>query len=437
MKILQLIIILNSIIYSKAYNNMFWSICKAVFTTLITDFQYTPVKPITNISKTNVSLIIFKGSHIKSHNYIGISKIVQKIGAKRGLNIDIKIPNYPFIKIVDNNKTFVLGHSSGVYDFLTYHNVSKYNGLVQIGSVLNSNGKLPWKSQKLEKFPIPVLTLIGKKDGYLRHTYCLDEMYKQNEIEKYKTKPIIILKNITHLHISNTSSSNIAKMIGFNDLKSTINVKKAWIMLAIYIVDFIILNICNLPYDNSLKRMTNIQNETQKLLNIYLKFNNIEKLKKLLNILHIFLNNSIKNDIYFLNYYDFILSKPTDKIMYFYKEKKKFFSKMYFTPLWIKSKYKVYISAKKINKYLFDQISHKFQNNIKLKIVFKSDKICSTTLEWILTEINIEKKNDTIYIQSPIFITNNNSIIYKNFYYFKILSPAQIIELINIDLQDY
>jgi hypothetical protein len=265
----------------------------------------------------------------------------------------------------------------------------------------------------------------------------LDEQYPQNQTEKYQTKPIIIMKDITHLHISNTSSSNIAKLIGLRDLKSTIDVRKAWHMLALCIVDFIILNINDNPDNLSLKRMKYLQNKTQNLLSYYSKFDNTSNLKSLLGIIHFFLNSSIlKCDILYLNYYDFILSKPTDTTIHFYKEKRTIFSKMYFTPLWVKTKYKVYISAKQLNKQLFNLIANNLKATSKFDIVFMDDKICSTTLEWIFTSVSIEKKDNIIYVQSPIFITNINTMIYKNFYYFKILSPSQIIELINIDLQD-
>ncbi len=437
---LLLLLFFISLASCNAYNNMFWSICKAVVATMIADFQYISVKPIRNVSNTDVSLIIFKGSHIDPHNYINISKIIQKVGEKKGLNIDIKIPYRPYCINSDiniANPAFILGHSSGTYDFLSWYNVSKYNGLIQMGSVLNSNAKLPWKSRKLETFPIPVLTMIGQKDGYLRHTYCLDEQYQQNETEKYRTKPIIIIKDITHLHISNTSSSNIAKLIGLCDLESNIDVKIAWNMLALCIVDFIILNMNLKSSDLSLKRMKYLQNKTQNLLSYYSKFDNTNNLKSLLGIIHFFLNNSIiKCDVLFLNYFDFLMSKPTDTTLYFYKEKRTIFSKMYFTPLWVKTKYKLYISAKQLNKQLFNLITNNLKGTSKFEIVFRDDKICATTLEWMLTSVSIEKKNNIIYIQSPVFITNKNTIIYKNFYYFKILSPSQIIELINIDLQD-
>lgn len=439
MNLFQALLILNCVIHCDAYN-MLWSICKAVFTTMITELQYVSIRqirPLASNKSIDVSLIIFKGSNIKAHNYLGISKSIQKIGLENGLNIDIKIPHSPYIQKTDN-PTFALGHSSGAYDFLMYHNVSKYDGFIQVGSVLNSNGKLPWKLRKLEDFPIPVMTLIGRKDGYLRHPYCLDELYNQNETEKYKTKPIVILKNITHLHISNTSSSQIADMIGFKDIKSSMNVQTAWNMLALCIVDFIVVN-SNHSETNSLQRMKDVAKETRYLLHTYLKFDNVSNLKELLAILHMFLNFKSEpiNPIYFLNYYDFLLSKPTENSTYFHKEGRSIFSKMYFTPLWIKTKYKIYLPASTINKFIFQQMSNNYQYDTKLKVVFKADKICSTTLEWLLTTVDIEKKEDTIYIQSPVFITDEDSIVYKNFYYMKIVSPAQILELINIDLQDY
>ncbi len=435
------LIFLSFILDCLAFDRMFLSICKAIFTTMFENTQYISIKPLPNISNKDVSLTIFKGNHITANNYIGISKTIQKIGYERGLNIDIKIPHYPFIKDIDKNNTkpsFILGHSSGVYDFLLFHNISNHNGLIQIGSVLNSNGKLPWSSQKLKDFPIPVLTLIGKKDGYLRHTYCLDEKYKQSKIEKYITKPIVIIEYINHLHISNTSSSFAAKLLGMNDFKSNINIETAWDILSSYIVDYINLNVNHkiLP-KNSVKRIIKTQKYTDKLLNTYFKFENIYNIEKLLKILYKnLLNNTIDTNVSFLHFYDFLLAKPTYTLMLCYIQKNNYFlSNTYFTPLWIKTKYEKTISAREINKNLFWQIAFYINFNTNYEIIFKKDKVCYTTLEWILSAVRIEKINNKIYIQSPIFITNNDSIIYKNYYYFKILSPAQILELINIDLQ--
>jgi uncharacterized protein with NRDE domain len=109
---------------------------------------------------------------------------------------------------------------------------------------------------------------------------------------------------------------------------------------------------------------------------------------------------------------------------------------MYFTPLWIKTKYHVYVSARQINECLFRQIEKHLKIKTRLNIAFKTDKVCSTTIQWIFAQVSIERKGNTIYIQSPVFVTNEKTIVFKRFYYLKILSPAQIVELMNIDLQD-
>lgn len=448
MNLIQLILILNFFINCDAYN-MFFSICNAALNTFVEDLQYISLrspKSITNHSCKDVSLVIFKGSNIKAEHYIGASKTIQKIGLEQGLNIDIKIPHFshiPFVKHMNcfekKSPSFALGHSSGAYDFLLYNNIKHFDGFIQIGSVLNSKGKLPWKAIKLEEFPIPIMTIVGKKDGYLRYLYCLDELYEQNEIEKYITKPVIVLNNITHLHLSNTTSSNVANMIGLKDFTSSITTQNAWDILALSIVDFIALNSNHTAYDSSIERMKDNYNKTQNLLRTYSKFDNIENLKGLLSVLHMSLNQLSYNDIYYNNYFDFLSSKPANHSMYFFKENKRFptFSKMYYKPLWIKTKYNVYISAKKINKFLFQKIMNYYNIDTKMKVVFQPDKVCHTTVEWLMTDIKINIRNNTCYIQSPIFITNNDTIIYKKYYYFKMLSPAQIFELINIDLQDY
>ncbi len=432
---------------SYAYDRMFLSICKAVFSTLLTEFienrQYLSIKPMTSRNATykDVSLMIFKGSNIKAEAYKGISQTIQEIGNERGLNIDIKIPYIARWHMNEMKKPFfALGHSSGVYDILSFHNITKYNGLIQIGSVLNSNGKLPWKSERLDKFPVPVLTMVGKKDGYLRYIYCLDEMYTQNDIEKYKTKPVIILKDINHLHISNTSSSQIAKWLGLKDLQSDMNTKQAWKILGSSIVDFIVLNIGNSSHSaKSLKRMKIKQNDTRHLLDMYLRYDNRIYISNILHTLQRQLLNKSESDIKFYNYYDFLFSKPRDDLMTCYiQDKNHLFSKMYYTPLWVKTKYEFYISAKQMQERIFFEIANSLKINTKLKLIFKEDKRCITTLEWICSGVTIERKDDTYYIQGPIFITNENMLVpFKNYYYFKILSPAQMVELMQIDLQDY
>lgn len=440
----SLFLFINIIVHCDAFDKMFMSICKAVIANCLKKDNCISIRPKADIQNTNVSLLIFKGSHIKADSYKGISKTIQKIGAKRGLNIDIRIQHHTYLQdssTHNKNPSFVLGHSSGVYDFLLFHNVTKYDGLIQIGSVLNSRGTLPWVSRKLDKFPIPVLTLVGRKDGYLRHTYCLDEMYCQNETEKYKTKPIVVMRDITHLHISNTSSTSMATMIGFRDIKSDLNVKIAWDMLGLCIVDFMILNMNmnHLASNSSLKRMKQSYNETQELMSTYYTFNNIGNIRMLLNILHRFLSNMTDHthEIKFLKYYDFLLSKPSETSMYCHIQDKSYiFSKMYFTPLWIKTKYHVYVSARQINECLFRQIEKHLKIKTRLNIAFKTDKVCSTTIQWIFAQVSIERKGNTIYIQSPVFVTNEKTIVFKRFYYLKILSPAQIVELMNIDLQD-
>ncbi len=437
---------LNSLLLSDCFDKMFLSLCKSVCITLkdnLINNNYISIKskPKSNFNN-NISLFIFKGNNIKANNYIGISKVIQKIGSEKGLNIDIKIPNFiKTIKKENNIPSFILGHSSGVYDFLLNNNITNYNGLIQIGSVLNSNGILPWKAQKLKEFPIPVLTLIGERDGYLRYPYCLDEVYNQNELDKYIIKPIIILKDITHLHISNTTSTTIAKYIGLNDLESTLETEKAWEILSICIVDYIILNMNQLTTNdnyNSLDRMKNIQYKTQEIFDSYYKYDNYEYISRFLNYIHynLFYYYDFNNtNINFYNYYDFLISKPDDNSVCCYIQDKSYlFSKTYFTPLWVKTKYNLYISAKKINEYLFNQIAKTY--DAKFNIIFKNDRKCLTSLEWVLSGVNIQKDGNNIYIQSPIFITDNTAFKYKNFYYFKILSPAQIIELINIDLKN-
>ncbi len=110
-------------------------------------------------------------------------------------------------------------------------------------------------------------------------------------------------------------------------------------------------------------------------------------------------------------------------------------AKMYFAPLWCKTKYKEYIPAQKMNEVQFRQIAKCLNMTTSKTVIFEADRICKTTMEWIMTDITIRREGDITYIKSPIFITGEQSL-FKSFYYFKILSPSQIIELLNIDLAD-
>lgn len=435
-----LLLLSLNILLCHSFDRMFISICGAVCKTIKHTITKTSIHIHSKNNKQhfNTSLIIFKGSHIKSSSYIGISNIIQKIGNKRGLNVNITIPEYRFGQDLSNYiepSSFILGHSQGVYDIIS-KNLTSSKGLIQYGSVLNSKGKLPWLSNNLENFPIPVLTLLGKKDGFLRHIYGLDELYNQSDYDKLIRKPIIILKDTNHLHLSNTNTSLIANLFGLKDIKSNLTTDKAWYFLSSIIVDFMLLNIDKNNTD-SLNRMKILQKDTSKLLNVYVEYNDINYIINFLtNLQYKLLNNTIHN-ISFYDYYDFLKSKPNDALLSCYIEKHNFFSKMYFTPLWIKTKYKKFISAQRINERLFWEIASKIDCNTNTKIKFIEDKYCFTTLEWLLSNIVIKKNDNTIYISSPVFVTYPNTWKYNNFYYMKILSPAQIIELINIDLQDF
>ncbi|NBV43333.1 hypothetical protein EBR96_11290, partial [bacterium] len=155
MKFLYYIFLIINIIGCNAFDKMFLSVCKAVLSTIKTDITnkcplhnihtlHIPHLPNDNKNK-NVTLVIFKGKYIHAKNYIGISEAIQNIGSKKGININVLIPHNAYIQHNDTalSPLFALGHSSGTYDFMLHHNVTKYNGLIQIGSVLNSNGRLP------------------------------------------------------------------------------------------------------------------------------------------------------------------------------------------------------------------------------------------------------------------------------------------------------
>jgi hypothetical protein len=98
------------------------------------------------------------------------------------------------------NKYFLIGHSAGSY-FLNKIAKEYGHGFVQMGSVLNSNGILPWEKGSLAEYPIPTLTLLGEKDGFISPFLAIDEIKDLSNSNQSFYKPVIIEKKVNHLQM--------------------------------------------------------------------------------------------------------------------------------------------------------------------------------------------------------------------------------------------
>lgn len=207
-------------------------------------------------SKKKIGLLFFTGFGKTSQSY---EKIANKIGDylnKKNISSEIIINDYfldtPIygkkqtqciseknLKELNNvDSIFFIGHSAGSY-FLNDVAKKYGDGFIQLGSVLNSNGKLPWEIEKLNNYSIPVLTLLGDKDGYINPLYSVDEMENLNTCQNPLRKPIIIEKNINHLHMADGVETKYAKLFNKKDINTSNHLDRSHEKLSETIGEFI------------------------------------------------------------------------------------------------------------------------------------------------------------------------------------------------------
>ena len=197
------------------FSSFFFSNCY-----LINSIFKNTLKISSDLCDENIGIVIFPGYGKNADNYKSISeKICDKL-KKNNIGSTIIINNYlkniPLAgniqtKILTKNsielikekknidKIYFIGHSAGSY-FLNDIANEYGNGFIQIGSVLNSNGILPWEKNNLYKYPIPTLTLVGQKDGYINPFFVKDELENIQYLNNTLIKPVIIEKNISPMY---------------------------------------------------------------------------------------------------------------------------------------------------------------------------------------------------------------------------------------------
>ena len=424
--------------------------------------------------KEDIGIVLFPGYGKSGDCYLNLCNHVKNKLKESNINSEIIINNYFYnLPILGNlqteyltkksveelnnkniSKIFFIGHSAGSY-FLN-HIAKKYgNGFIQMGNVLNSNGLLPWEKISLNNYPIPVLTLLGQKDGYTNFLLGLDELNDLNN--NTLLKPIIIEKNINHLQMSDNIKTVLADIVNKKDIISPINNEEAHERLSSSISEFI-KSCLNNKYQSKL-----LLNKTEESKNILVDYNetscNLNLIttsiqEEVLSTINLE-NHTIQNN-YYVNQSLFIRSKPYVKnnIIYInsHMDKKRLDNTYYSKTIWLKLKNPSHFNNRNIklkqagyfNQEIFNKVLYNEKSIEEVKkgpnIVFEQDKVYDNGIlvgvNWVISKISIHfnETSNTLSIKSPTLVSSSDvpSEIFANMYYMKILSPQLCYELIHL-----
>lgn len=426
---------------------------------------------ISNNNNNNVGIIFFAGYGKKASSYKQLVLKIKENLEIKNITADFIINDYILdsplcgdiqteyltqksIVSLNCNKYFFIGHSAGSY-FL--NNVAKDygDGFIQMGSVLNSNGILPWEKKSLADYPIPTLTLLGEKDGFISPFLAIDEIKDISKSNQSYFKPVIIEKKVNHLQMSDNKETIYSRLFNKKDIVSPITIEEAHNKLSETITEFIASCLFESKNNDIISKKIN---ETNKLLENYskncLNLTNIAKDIQL-NITNSYDKYNVVNRIY-KNKQDFIISKPeiSNNTIYVgsYKEKINFLNSYYSNTIWFKFKshenfnskeFNEIIKPSDINEQIFTTMLRQLKTGEEInngpQVIFMKDKIFEKSpiagVKFISEhiKINYDKENNKIFIKSPLLFTSTD-VIKRNagMYYMKILSPELCFELINL-----
>lgn len=357
------------------------------------------------------------------------------------------------------NKLYFMGHSAGAYFCIPL--VKDYgDGIIQLGSVFNSEGKLPWKSEKISTFDKPSLTLLGNKDGFTNHLLACNEMNDlklNNQDILNVNKSIIIEKDVDHLHMCDGKLSQAAQIFSDKNIESPLLLSDAHEKISKTVSEFI-----TLPYNES--SYTNLYNKLIDSKNAIEEYNELKTThedfikKTQYNVIrpNVFISIPITVEK-FTSLDKFVLSKPSInengsiEVKYALEPILKPITPYFSDTLAIKmknqnaflgnEKYKdtcvgMSKTARMVNQKLIkDELSKLNRKIQEIRIVFLPDKVCSSSIDWIKTQVSIEYNKDTstLFLQSPVLYTKNNiGQRYSGMYYMKVLTPELAKELITL-----
>lgn len=423
---------------------------------------------LSTVNTTNYIGVVSPGYNVKPEAYINITKAIVSKAESLNIGVDMFIANvtqptlsnyknalndvFDYIHSVydTNSEIFFVGHSEGAF-FGMEHSIKYSNYTIQIGSVLNSAGKLFWDKGNLLSYPRPIMTILGENDGFLPWTLGNYEINSINEfINNFgynyisRWKPVVILEGLNHMAVADNKITESAKAHNKKDMNCSYNLNTIHIILSNYIINFITQNTSSIIID---------LDNTRKKLKMYNKISD----KAFINEKISYLQNVISNNVYKVynifhtNFDNFIYSKPHQTDLGFVTQtyieelipikQTGIVTQSYINytdrynfqdHLWLKMKKgSNIIKANYINSYIYDSIYKKLTKQERDKYdkygkkLFFGEDIHS--LNWITQKLKVHIYDSNVTIDSPVLLTNDTvPERYKNMYYVKILTPAQI-----------
>lgn len=396
---------------------------------------------------TNFVGVIIPGYNVKPESYSGLASSIVSTMEESNIGMDVYTANvtyhtqenyntaldniFDYVRRAYNNVSIVaITHSAGMY-FGEEYCVKYANYTIQMGSVLNSAGKLFWGKNSLFSYPRPILTLLGENDGFLKWPlahYEFENIKSLPEIYTNKYKPVIILEDINRMDMADGKLTDSAKSRNITEMTSKMSLSNAHNLIASVIKKF-------LTFDQTFisKKVA----QTREKLSNFSKLNPLQIVfQKLIdNITNVY---EVNNE----NFLHFLYSKPNYLgnsvfIQTYYNITDRYHFKNH---LWLKMKHNgnaPNITAKDFNKltftYVYSMLSGKQKKTYEefgKKLLFGEDII--SYKNWLTDSINVLYSKSNVTIKSPILITNTTSLEprYQNMFYVKVLSPQQIYEWI-------
>ena len=429
----------------------------------------------------DIFIVVFPGYNKNANSYLNLCNKIQKKTKNSNINVDFLILDYllniPFNGdkqckyITDNllpyfqNKNisykslYFMGHSAGSF-FSIKEAKSISDGFIQLGSVLNSKGVLPWEKESLQEYPIPVLTLLAEKDGLMNPFYGMyeyDDMDNRIDIDK----SIVIEKGVDHFQLSDGEITDIAKAFKQRNIYSNLNTQDAQKRIVNTVSNFLAWpynETCFVELYDKVVYSKDVIDEYKSLeydetnMISYIQYNvfkpkvfqpinvTVHKKENILEFLKSkpsYNGNGSFDAIYYketiLNpFYPYVSQQCCIKLKNQHSVKNDYTFKH--------NKLGKPITALDVNKKLiYSALESKKIDTNNVNIVFLEDKITQNdrfgTLNWLKehVDINYVENNKTLIIQSPFYKNDDFPIEdYSNLYYMKTLTPQFAYELVTL-----
>jgi hypothetical protein len=216
-------------------------------------------------------LVFFPGAAKSPQSYKSLAESIQRTAAQCDISMHVGIAsffqNLPSllgdIEFDDNLKAifeiardtnctyssvFIAGHSLGAMGGLKP--ALPYDGFIQLGSTMNSAGKMRWPRRSLSSYPKPVMTVVGDRDGFVRYLALSDELDNIDSrpqggltmSEVARRTPVIVIPNLNHMQVADNVVSSVALKTGRSDMQSDLSNEEAWKKIAEVVTGFVAMH---------------------------------------------------------------------------------------------------------------------------------------------------------------------------------------------------